>query len=397
MTEHHPKLDAFRIAFLFTPAHQPPDPPPKPRLHEKTRSNHLEEEARRSTSRYTRKNHHRKTPSGSHSLQIRPNLTHPHPTPPYHRPPVPRYTPAAIEETLAEPQSTPFLYPHNLDPFFQSLAAEQAEHAPNPNAQSTIPALASTIRILQFGDSHTAADLFTGDLRAQFQSRFGNGGLGFQFPGHPFAGYHLAGSTRTQTPGWTTEGNKFTQLGDAALGLGGISLSTTRPGESIQLITTCSTFQIHYLIQPGGGTLRFTDNGTYISDLDTSNGTAKAVSTSPDASQTSSTTDEAAAPPVSTFTTGTPGTLTYACTSGDHDLRLTTLDRAPVRLLGLVTEQPGITYECLGINGAVATLMLRWNQTPLRRLSPPALPQPHRPRLRHQRSRRPPRGLPRPV
>jgi lysophospholipase L1-like esterase len=231
----------------------------------------------------------------------------------------------AAQATLAETPIAPFLYPHHLVPFFRALATLQSV-TPTP-----------TVRILQFGDSHTAADLFTGELRTVLQTRFGNGGLGFQFPGHPFAGYRLAGSTRSQTPGWFTEGNKFTHLGDGDLGLGGISISTARPGESISLSTTCATLQVQYLRQPEGGRLRFLDNGTYISEIATS-------------------TDAAAAPAPSA------GTLTYACTPGVHDFQLTTLDHAPVRLLGVVTEQPGITYECLGINGAVAPLMLRWDQ-----------------------------------
>ena len=76
------------------------------------------------------------------------------------------------------------------------------------------------------------------------------------------------------------------------------------------------------------------DNGTTVADIDT-------ALTDPDQ---------------------TAGSYTYACTPGEHDLQLSTLDDAPVTLLGLVTEQPGVTYEEAGLNGAVATLMLKWNQ-----------------------------------
>jgi lysophospholipase L1-like esterase len=234
-----------------------------------------------------------------------------------------------------QPTGSPFLYASNLNPVFEALKTLEAA-----KTSGTTPDEMATIRILQFGDSHTAADLFTGAVRASLQAQFGDGGLGYQFPGHPFAGYHLAGSSRSQTSGWVTEGNKFTQLGDGDLGLGGISISTSRPDESIELSTSCTTFQLHYLRQLEGGRLRFTDNGVTISDIDTS------------ITPTQSTDTE----------TRGPGTFTYACTPGVHDFTLTTLDRAPVRLLGLVTEQPGVTYECLGINGAIAPLMLRWNQ-----------------------------------
>lgn len=39
-----------------------------------------------------------------------------------------------------------------------------------------------SVHIVQFGDSHTAADFFTGALRDAFQQRFGNGGVGFISP-----------------------------------------------------------------------------------------------------------------------------------------------------------------------------------------------------------------------
>jgi len=238
------------------------------------------------------------------------------------------YAAESVQATLAETPANPFLYSRNLDSFFHALAAQQAAKA-TANAEDP----ASTIRILQFGDSHTAADYYTGAVRESLQSRFGNGGLGYQFPGHPFAGYRLAGSSRSQTSGWYTDGNHFTNLGDGYVGLGGLSISTSRPNESVTLSTTCTTLQVQYLRQPDGGHLHFTDNGTFISDIDTASDTTR-----------------------------TAGTMTYACTPGIHDFALTTLDHAPVRLLGLVTEQPGITYECLGINGAYAPLMLQWNQ-----------------------------------
>lgn len=270
-----------------------------------------------------------KTAATHHAVAGRPSA-HPATKATLHHAAAPRIveSPSDVTATLAEPEPNAFLYARDLDPFFRALAALDAK------TDST-----ATVRILQFGDSHTAADIFTGAMRSQLQTRFGDGGLGFQFPGHPFAGYHLAGSSRAQDSGWFTEGNKFTQLGDGDLGLGGISITANRAGQAVTLSTTCTNMQIEYLRQPGGGRLRFTDNGVFISDIDTS--------TPP--------TDD-------TSTTTSAGTMAYACTAGPHDFQLTTLDAAPVKLLGLVTEQPGITYECLGINGAVAPLILRWNQ-----------------------------------
>ena len=38
------------------------------------------------------------------------------------------------------------------------------------------------IRITHIGDSHIQADFFTGKMRKNFQSMYGNAGLGFSFP-----------------------------------------------------------------------------------------------------------------------------------------------------------------------------------------------------------------------
>ncbi len=248
-----------------------------------------------------------------------------------------------VQKNLAESAVSPFLYPQALQSFFAALLAEQAERAASQ-------APSRTVRVLQFGDSHTAADIFTGEMRTQFQQQFGDGGLGFQFAGHPFPGYHLAGSVRTQSAGWVTEGNRFTALGDGDLGLGGLSIETSSPGQSITLQTSCDRLQLHYLRRPGGGRLQFTDNGTPIS----------VVATAGDDGDPSAAADSNTA--ADTSTASRAGTFSYACTAGVHEFAFTTLDSAPVKLLGLVTEQPGVTYECLGINGAIAPLILRWNQ-----------------------------------
>lgn len=194
-----------------------------------------------------------------------------------------------------------------------------------------------TVRVLQFGDSHTAADLFTGEARRVLQHEFGNGSVGYTYAGHPFAGYRIFGSQRSQSGGWSTEGTHFADLGDGLLGMGGIGVSTARAGEFITLDAPCSSLELEYLQQPGGGTVHLTDNGAAVSDIATSG-----------------------------ETTG-PGTYDYNCTGDstdlDHHFVLTTTGDSPVRLLGLVALQPGVTWESIGINGAEAPLILRWDQS----------------------------------
>ncbi len=210
-----------------------------------------------------------------------------------------------------------------LDRFFAQLKTLEA----------TGPSTATdTVRILQFGDSHTAADMFTGRMRSLFQVHFGNGGAGFTFAGHPFAGYRILGTSRSQSAGWMSEGVHFTQIEDTRLGLGGVANTARRGGEDITLDAPCTKVELQYQDQPGGGGFSLLEDGTTLSTNSTDN------------------------------TTG-PETLTATCTPNVvHHFEVVTDSSLPVRLLGFVTEQPGITYEALGLNGAEAGLMLRWNQ-----------------------------------
>ncbi|HEY4354148.1 MAG TPA: GDSL-type esterase/lipase family protein [Acidobacteriaceae bacterium] len=211
-----------------------------------------------------------------------------------------------------------------LESFFDALAAHQAEPS------------GPTLRVLQFGDSHTAADMFTGEARRVFQGQFGNGGIGFSYPGHPFAGYRIFGSQRGQSSGWTTLGTHFVDLGDAELGMGGIAINTFSPGQSISLDTPCASFELEFLKQPGGGALQVTDNGASVGEVETAG----------------------EVPEGGAFTYDCPASTGYE----DHHFVVTTENHAPVRLLGTTTLQPGVTWEALGINGAQAPLVLEWNQ-----------------------------------
>jgi lysophospholipase L1-like esterase len=235
---------------------------------------------------------------------------------------------ALVEEIgsrLKEPAAQAISDARALDGFYAQLAAREKDMISGATP-------AGTVRVIQWGDSHTAADMFTGETRRLIQERFGDGGIGYSYAGHPFAGYRIIGSHRSQSGGWTTQGNRFLQLGDGELGMGGLSVSTERAGEWVSLDAPCAIMAVQYLAQPEGGKLEFTDNDGPPSEIDTA------------ADQLG------------------PGTFHYTCTPGDHHFVLTTEDRAPVTLLGMVALQPGATWESIGINGAEAPLLLKWDQ-----------------------------------
>ncbi len=252
-------------------------------------------------------------------------------------------------------------YPAALRGFFAALQAHEAQPA------------AGTVRVMQWGDSHTAADMFSGEARAQMQARFGDGGVGYTYPGHPFAGYRILGSGRGESAGWTTLGTHFTQLGDTLLGLGGIAIETSREGSTASFDAPCRTLDVQYLARGGGGSFQLSEDGAPVQSISTEVSTVPSLPTGVDpASATGPGEDGLSVTRVgSTVGAERAGTFHLVClprsdgptpSSPAHHFTLTTLDSAPVRLLGTVALQPGLTWEAMGINGAEAPLILKWNQ-----------------------------------
>ncbi|MGD1097493.1 MAG: GDSL-type esterase/lipase family protein [Bryobacteraceae bacterium] len=210
-----------------------------------------------------------------------------------------------------------------LIPFFEQLYRHQRGEMPGP------------LSILQYGDSHTAADEWTGDLRTRFQEKFGDGGSGYSLAGRPWNGYRREDVRSGSTRGWHTDG-LVGRTGDGIYGLGGVSMSARAPHEAVYLLADGQQFELFYLQQLGGGAIQIYDNG----------GLVERVSTDGEAA---------------------PAYYHYETVPGSHRLEVETLDHAPVRLFGWVAENTtGVTYETLGINGAQASIVLNWDEAVLR-------------------------------
>jgi lysophospholipase L1-like esterase len=223
-----------------------------------------------------------------------------------------------VTEVLKNPPQGVLHNPGALVPFFELLARASA------------PDTSSRVRTVHFGDSHTASDDWTGTLRGLLQARFGNAGSGFSYAGYPFLGYRRFDARGGGTRLWTTLGLSRGE-GDGLFGLGGVAITASRAGQSVWLDTEGRRIEIFYLQQPSGGRVGLYDNDEFVRDFSTAGETAPAV-------------------------------VEYTAAGGPRRLRLQTLDSRPVRLFGWVAENgPGITYEALGINGAEATLMLKWD------------------------------------
>ena len=222
-----------------------------------------------------------------------------------------------INENMT-PQQETFENVRGLVPFFELLFQSARNKTP--------------VHVLHYGDSHTASDDFPNSLREQFQSRFGNGGPGFSLAGRPFAGYRrydVGSFNATNT--WITEG-VLTRRGDGRHGLGGISISTTRPNEVVQLTASGEQSELLFLQQPDGGALEVWA-------------------------------DENLLGTVSTQGDLRPATAPLLDSPGEHRYMFKTLNASPVRLFGTVVQnKSGVTWETMGINGAQATMLADWDE-----------------------------------
>jgi lysophospholipase L1-like esterase len=213
-----------------------------------------------------------------------------------------------------------------LDKFFRSLAATKTGRRIDP------------VRIMHYGDSHTAADILTAEIRRDFQRDFGDGGAGYMIPRNPQS-TPRRGVLNGATSGWRVDGVGQSGASDTFLGLAGLSLTTDRAGESAWLETTCKRFEVYFLKQPGGGAIDILVDGRSMLDQPISL--------------------QADAPTPDFYASEAPA-------DGNHRIEVRTVRPGRARISGIVTEHlsPGVTYDVLGINGARATRLRGWvNET----------------------------------
>src|SRR2546421_1406014 len=211
-----------------------------------------------------------------------------------------------------------------LDRFFKSLSSVKRRIEP--------------VRIMHFGDSHTAADILTAQIRNQFQRDFGDGGAGYMIPGNPTKSTQRRGVISGTTSGWMIDGLGSRAEPNGIYGLAGVSLATTEANQSAWLETACNHFEVYYLRQPGGGTIDITLDGQSVLE--------QPISLASDA------------PLPDYYTFDTPA-------DRFHRVEVRTVTPGKTRIMGIVTEHiaPGVSYDVLGINGARAKRLISWNDT----------------------------------
>ena len=211
--------------------------------------------------------------------------------------------------------------------FFEALAKLEDGHAHDD------------VRVVQFGDSHTAADYETGVMRRALQARFGDGGRGFVAIGRPYGRYVQDGVRSNSTREWQSEHGKLVKgkfQGDGCYGLAGCSVVTSQRGARAwaELTARASRIELAYLEHPRGGSI-----DVFI--------------------------DGASAGRISTRGQGVvSGYRAFDVRDAPHQIELRAAGDGDVRVFGASLEraQVGLTLDALGINGARVTTPLQWNE-----------------------------------
>lgn len=241
----------------------------------------------------------------------------------------------------ARPPDAPIEGPERLSRFFAALGARDASPA------------RGRVRATQIGDSHIAADMWSGRMRVLMQGRFGDGGRGFVFAGKPWRGYwqsHVRGDMQGE---WRTD-LKSEGLDDGRVGPTTCAIATRDPGATVSVGTALkgetgrafSLLDVFYLRQANGGCfeVRADDAGeaTLLGRVST-----RGPWPEPDARR-------------------------FELSSGPHQVVVQPLEsggQSEVRLLGFSLEQPeGAIWDALGINGAQGRALLKQAPDALQRV-----------------------------
>lgn len=197
-------------------------------------------------------------------------------------------------------------------------------------------------RLLFYGASHTAADIYTAYLRRALQNVFGDAGHGFVLPVQPWRGYRHEGVQIARlTEDWTSRRYGVPDSTSDFYGVAGVSLDSDVPGASAFVETArgsgngsrASRFELYYLAQPGGGHLDLFVDGAHHDRVSTRSATRAG------------------------------GYATVNVPDGSHRLELRVAGDGPVRIFGVAVERdaPGVMVEVHGINGSRARSHLAWD------------------------------------
>ncbi len=145
-----------------------------------------------------------------------------------------------------------------MDAFYKAIAAEQAG------------SLARPVRVSWYGDSVVATDALPSRLRTRLQAELGDGGPGFVYlvAPHRFCAHEAVSRSHTGT--WRTHAISTQQTADRLYGAGGASAESSNGKATLKLgAGAVSRIGLHYLAQPGGGTVTVSADGRAVLEVAT--------------------------------------------------------------------------------------------------------------------------------
>jgi len=215
--------------------------------------------------------------------------------------------------------------PGALRHFHRALAALERDHS-------------RRVRVMHWGDSNVAADLWTAVTRDALQARFGHGGSGYLLP-RSHGSWHRGPVRLTTDGGWAVRRRGFSRgFGphDGLWGIAGVAMEPSRPGATLLAEVPEApgdrVLELHMLGRARPGRL----------DLRVDGGPWETVSARRARTQLV--------------------IHRRALDAGPHRVRIRQAGGMP-RVLGVVVERTsGIVYDVLGINGHRASAVLTWNE-----------------------------------
>jgi len=227
---------------------------------------------------------------------------------------VPLAKPAAPQLTARE---------RTLVPFFSALKSLQDGTRKEP------------LTILQIGDSHTAGDFLSGQMRKLFQDKFGGSGRGFVPPGFPDKYYKPDLIDVTESKGWQRL-RSMDPNSTEKFGLAGVTQRASGPGQTMSMSAIEDQGFDRGMVEvlgPGQFTLTVDNSPPRNFDLKGDSPAGEWIE--------------------------------FDVPKGSRTLRLDTLDGSNLTLLswGIQRQSPGILYSNLGTIGATAHLIERWDMS----------------------------------
>jgi lysophospholipase L1-like esterase len=199
------------------------------------------------------------------------------------------------------------------------------------------------VRVVQYGDSHTASDMGVSAFRRVLQARFGDGGRGFVALGRPWKTYSLDGVhtgmddvfAPVRSSGRHNASAPVSAL-DGRYGLLGVGIAAgkQRGRAWSDVAAPASHVELAYAEQPGGGSFDVFVDGTR---------TVRVSTQAPDTKSGWSAVDAPEAP---------------------HRIEVRTVGDGDVVMYGMNLDRSaaGVVVDTLGINGAQIFTPLRWSE-----------------------------------